>query len=416
MFTARMPQPALRHILYIVPFQPEFSGADRDFFHIFNRLPDKYRLTVVSPSDVGSLRAHLSVDTHSRVISVPFPVYPYMLAQHQRDRVSPIRYARFIRWLYKENRKAADQLHACLANDRVDLVHSWVSTILLGAIFARNAGCRHVWHTRETLFAETYKQRIWLWLMHRYSDAILAPTESTARHYGPKALALNDGAPIEQLRGEYEAAAPPAAGEWVNSPSGTLTICQTGVLHIHKGQLQLVEAIALLRSRRPDIKIRAFLLGKVIDPNYLCLLEKAISSNGLKGSVYIMGYRFDYLSFLKIADVIVQPSPLPDPYPNAVRDAMIVGKPVIAAGSGGIPDMITDGRDGLLVAPGDADELSKAIEHLYDNSSLRIALGKQAYLNSAVKFNVEQTAAKLDSLYSELLHLMPDEGRGRSID
>ncbi len=396
-------RPGPHHILYIVPFQPEFSGADRDFIHVVNRLPDTYRLTIVCPSHAESLRARLDARVPLRVVGIPFAIYPYMLAQHQRDLVPAIRYARFIRWLYRENRKAANILHAYLARDQVDLVHTWVSTILLGALYARDTRCRHIWHARETVFAKTHKQRMWLWLMHRYADAIVAPTESTARGYGPKAFALGDGAPVEQFRADYEAAPAPTAVGWESSSTGALTICQTGVLHIHKGQVQLVEAIAQLHSRRPDIKIRAFLLGKQIDTDYLRLVEQAILSSGLQTMVQIMGYRFDYLSFLKIADLVVHPSPLPDPYPNAVRDALIVGKPVVAAASGGIPDMIVDGQDGLLVPPGDTHAMSLAIERMYDMPDLRRAIGMNAYLNSATKFNIERTVTELDTLYTSLL-------------
>lgn len=398
------------HILYIVPFRAEFSGADRDFIHIVNRLPERYRITIVSLSDGEALGAQLKTPAATRILTIPFALYPYMLVEHQEERVHPIRYLRFMRWLYRMNRRALRTLCEHLADERVDLVHTWVSTIPLGALFAQSRRTRHIWHARETLFANTYKQRIWLWIMHRYADVILAPTDSTARGYGPKAIGLGDGAPIDDVRARYNAVGTTSLAE-AHGLENRFVICQTGVVHIHKGQLQLVEAIAQLRQRRPDVKIRVFLLGKQIDQAYARLVQAAISDNHLQDSVHLMGYRADYWAFVKLADLVVNPSPLPDSYPNAVRDAMMVGKAVVATASGGIPDMIVDGEDGILVPPGDVAALSRAIERLYDDPALRLALGNRAYSASETRFNIDNTVNRLDALYESLLSTSSDRRR-----
>jgi glycosyltransferase involved in cell wall biosynthesis len=390
------------HVLYVVPFRAEFSGADRDFIHIVNRLPDRYRLTIVALADGELLGEQLQPTNRVHVLTIPFAIYPYMLVQHQRDHVNPLRYLRFMRWLYMDNRRALRSLDRQLAGDKIDLVHSWVSTIPLGAMFAHRERVPHIWHTREAIYANTYKQRIWRWFMNRYADVILAPTESTSRAFGDKASALSDGAPIDEIRARYREAETGYLQREYNLADAFI-ICQTGVVHVHKGQLDLVKAIAQLRRQRPDLRVHAFLLGKWIAPDYIQEVQAAIAANDLHDSVHLMGYRHDYLSFLKLADIIVHPSPLPDSYPNAVRDAMILGKPVIAAATGGIPDMIEDGRDGILVPPGDVSSLADAICLLYSRRPLRATLAKNAFQSSETKFNVETTVAQLCKVYDHLL-------------
>jgi glycosyltransferase involved in cell wall biosynthesis len=94
----------------------------------------------------------------------------------------------------------------------------------------------------------------------------------------------------------------------------------------------------------------------------------------------------------------VVPSVWPDPLPGVVREAMSRRRTVVATGIGGNPDMVTDGENGLLVRPGDPDELASAMARLLGDPDLRARLGQAAW-QSVQDLTAGQVAAQFETLY-----------------
>jgi glycosyltransferase involved in cell wall biosynthesis len=94
----------------------------------------------------------------------------------------------------------------------------------------------------------------------------------------------------------------------------------------------------------------------------------------------------------------VAPSVWPDPLPGVVREAMSRRRAVVATAVGGNPDMITDGENGLLVRPGDADDLANAMARLLGDPDLRERLG-QAGWRSVQDLTADRVAAQFETLY-----------------
>jgi glycosyltransferase involved in cell wall biosynthesis len=94
----------------------------------------------------------------------------------------------------------------------------------------------------------------------------------------------------------------------------------------------------------------------------------------------------------------VVPSVWPDPLPGTVREPMTRGRPVIASAVGGNPDMVTDGENGLLVRPGDPDDLAAAMARLLDDPQLRARLG-EAGRASVAELTADRVAAQFEHLY-----------------
>jgi glycosyltransferase involved in cell wall biosynthesis len=102
----------------------------------------------------------------------------------------------------------------------------------------------------------------------------------------------------------------------------------------------------------------------------------------------------------------VAPSVWPDPLPGVVREPMTRGRPVVATEVGGNPDMVSDGVNGLLVPPGDADALAGAMRRLVDDPALRERLGMDA-LASVSDLTAPAIAARFENLYRSALHGLP---------
>ncbi len=108
-------------------------------------------------------------------------------------------------------------------------------------------------------------------------------------------------------------------------------------------------------------------------------LERMSTELGLDGRVRFVGVRprEDVLRILSAADVAVLSSRWEN-FPHLVVEALAVGTPVIATAVGGVPEIVHDGENGLLVPAGDPDALAAAIRRLVDDDELRARLARAA--------------------------------------
>jgi len=105
---------------------------------------------------------------------------------------------------------------------------------------------------------------------------------------------------------------------------------------------------------------------------------------------------------LEAADFFVLPSDT-EGLPLSVLEAMAHGLPIIASRVGGIPELIDDEKEGLLVEPGDADALSTAIQRLWRDRALCHRLGEAARLRAASHFSIAETTEKYEQLYNRVV-------------
>jgi glycosyltransferase involved in cell wall biosynthesis len=123
-----------------------------------------------------------------------------------------------------------------------------------------------------------------------------------------------------------------------------------------KGQDILFSALSRLEGNDPIVLLLA---GLDTDSGEA---ERAVHSYGLGDKVRLLGFRRDIPELLNAADLFVFPSlPGLDAIAGSVLQAMACEKPVVASGIGGIPEYLQDGKNGLLIKPGDSPALQRAI-------------------------------------------------------
>lgn len=105
----------------------------------------------------------------------------------------------------------------------------------------------------------------------------------------------------------------------------------------------------------------------------------------------------------------VVPSIVPDSCPTVVIEAMAAGRPVVAARSGGIPDLVDDGTTGVLVAPGDAHALAEAMGRLIGSPAC-LARMSAAASRRVARFTASQVVPRIEEAYEEALRA-PDRPR-----
>lgn len=163
-----------------------------------------------------------------------------------------------------------------------------------------------------------------------------------------------------------------------------------GWLEREKGIFELIDAC---RQLHPD---RKFTLDIVGDGRASAEALVLVTRYGLNEVVRFRGWLKvpELTQTLTDCDVLVLPS-WAEGLPNAVVEAMAAGLAVVVTGVGAIPDVITDHRSGLLVAPQDSESLRIAMAEVMDDDALRERLAAEAHKIAVRDFGVEAAADKL---------------------
>ncbi len=123
---------------------------------------------------------------------------------------------------------------------------------------------------------------------------------------------------------------------------------------------------------------------------------------GIEDVVRFLGRRDDARAFLAAADVVVNPSDV-EGLPVVVLEAMALGRPIVATAVGGVPDLITDERTGLLIEPGDPEALARAVGRLLDRSDWAAGLGTEAKIVVERDHGLEAMIRAVEEVYEEVL-------------
>jgi glycosyltransferase involved in cell wall biosynthesis len=100
------------------------------------------------------------------------------------------------------------------------------------------------------------------------------------------------------------------------------------------------------------------------------------------------------------AAVVVVPSIWPEPCPTVALEALAFGRPVVASRIGGLPDLVADGSNGLLVPPGDPNALATAITTLLGDRSRLKAMAAAAYASAAL-FATKAVVGRIEAVYAD---------------
>jgi glycosyltransferase involved in cell wall biosynthesis len=179
-----------------------------------------------------------------------------------------------------------------------------------------------------------------------------------------------------------------------------------------KGQRLVVEAVARVRARWPEL--RCLLVGGVHrqGDTYATALRERIAELGLTQSVVLTGERADVAACLDAMDVAIHASIKPEPFGRVMIEAMALGRPLIAPREGGPLAIVDDGVTGLLVEPRDAEALAVAIDALIGDTARRRAMGAAARRRVDEVFDLRHHVRAIETIFDELLGA---PARGRAV-
>jgi glycosyltransferase involved in cell wall biosynthesis len=147
-----------------------------------------------------------------------------------------------------------------------------------------------------------------------------------------------------------------------------------------KGFGVLIQALAAIRQKHPDVRLVLAGYGDLLTE-----FQRIAAEYGVSEALVLPGQvsRDDVARLIASADIYCVPSVHDlsgnvDGLPNSLLEGMSAGCAIVASSIAGIPDVLTDGVDAVLISPGDSDALSEACIRLIDTPALRSALGLAA--------------------------------------
>ncbi|TVP48878.1 MAG: glycosyltransferase family 1 protein [Gemmatimonadales bacterium] len=167
-----------------------------------------------------------------------------------------------------------------------------------------------------------------------------------------------------------------------------------------KGIQHLLRAFDALPAGAPgDPPVHLLYLG---DGVYLDRLKEARNGMSSAERIHLPGYMPDARAILGVADIAVVPSRWAEAFGLAALEPLAWGVPVIASRTGGLPEVVRDGVDGILVEPGDEPGLTRAMADLLADPERRISMGRQGRERASGDFHRER---QLDRLVSRIAGL-----------
>jgi glycosyltransferase involved in cell wall biosynthesis len=279
------------------------------------------------------------------------------------------------------------------------------------------AGIRRVpaiLHEHANLTDTPWFQKVADAILEPETDIALAVSQSTAdftvkaRQLPPdKVKVVYLGVPLDEFSrprttDEIAAARAELGARPEDAVIGTVTR-----LHESKGNSYLVDAAAAVLKERPDA--RFFLVGEgPLQPS----LEAQAQALGLGDRFVFAGFAKDVARVLSAFDLSVFPS-LWEGTPLTVFEALAMAKPIVATDADGLIDVLTHGRDALIVPKRDAPALAHGIVQLLGDAAERQRLGAAARV-TAQQYSIQTFVDKMEQLY-ELLHRVSRKTHRRGV-
>ena len=374
-----------RQILYVHGME-SIGGAEQDLLVLLRHLDRTQWLPVVACPPQGEFRA--------RVEALGIPVFPITFPAWRKVASCLSRYL------------AVRKLSAALKRLRPELIHVndlwWVpQTLRAVRRLSERRPMPVIAHVRQHL--QPSKARLYeldrvdhiLAVSQRIQDVLQRGgvlSERVSTLYSGVDVAAGasqtDGADIRIRHG---------------IPSDAFVLGTVANLLPIKGLETMIEALPSVRKKVPTAH---YVIVGGGSEAYLRELLHLCKDRAVSDVVHFVGFQHPPWGYLASMDLYVQPS-RDEALGIAAIEAMAMGKPVVAARVGGLPEVVIDGSTGVLFPPGDASALSQAVVALFQDPAIRLAMGRAGRERAREVFDLEKTMSRLEGIYQRALAGLP---------
>lgn len=296
-----------------------------------------------------------------------------------------------------------------LRRRQADLVHTQLEfSNVLGSLASRLIKIPSVC-TLHTFFDPSWGKKSWRrhlamwWTLRHFCDRIIAVSEGTRQHHievgrlpPERVVTLYNGIDLSGFASADEKTRL-AGRQALNIPPDAPVLITVAVLRPQKGIQYMIEAMPAVLQAAPEARYLVVGSGE-----HEAVLKRMVDAYGLAERVIFTGVRQDIPNLLALSDVFVLPT-LGEALPTVLAEAMAAGKPIVASAVGGVPEMVEEGVNGLLIPPSDPDKLAGACIRLLRDPEQARRLGYSGRQIVEQRFNIERQVQLLCDLYDSLL-------------
>lgn len=290
-----------------------------------------------------------------------------------------------------------------LAALRPDILHTHLGNAdFMGGPSARSLGIPMVSTIHVMEWDGPSRERVKARLMDivRARCAAATITVSDRAREAMVASGYGRGSRLVTVHNGVDAQVQPGAGLAVRAQLGLgaddVVVTMVSVLREGKGHEAAAGAIAKLREAHPKLRLLVVGDGPARDR-----VHAEMASLG--DAAVLAGHRDDVMAILDATDVLLHPSRV-DAFPTALLEAQAASVPVVATAVGGIPEIVTDGEDGLLVdAPPRAAAIASTLGRLIGDQGLRTALGEAGRRRFEAEFAADRWAERTRAVYESAI-------------
>lgn len=287
------------------------------------------------------------------------------------------------------------QIQKIIKKNKIDIVHTHAS--LAGRIAAKLAGTKIV-YTRHTP-SESMTQNGLKRVINKYINIFLCDKVIAVSNFIENQL-IESGIPSKKIVKIYNgvnALEYESLSSLKKKTSMGLKLAQIARLEEEKGHKYAIEAISLIDKEKYDVKL--VIVGDGSKRDELESLAKRLQ---VEDRVTFTGYVKDVKDVVGECDIVILTS-TNEALAIALLEGMAAGRPCIASKVGGVPEVVEDGINGILVKPRNPEAIMQAIIKLYEDPELYVKMGEQSLRIVKEKFDSTKLIKQVEEVYAELL-------------
>ena len=298
------------------------------------------------------------------------------------------------------------RLVAFIRAGKYDLIHTnSLKSDIIGGMAGRITGRTVLWHVRDRVDAD-YLPAIAVAGFRAacclLADFVVTNSKATMELLHPT---LHDvfgrAAADERMRVVHDGV---IHGAFLDLPPAAKirSIGLVGRISPFKGQDIFIRSAANVLECYPDCHFKIIGAALFNEDGYEREIRQLVRDLNLEQAVEFTGFRSDVVEAISELDVLVHASVTGEPFGQVIVEGMAAGKPVVATNGGGVPEIVENGVTGFLVPMRDSNALTDAICELVSDRDKAVQMGLRGQQRVREHFRIENTAAKMDSLYKAI--------------
>lgn len=337
------------------------------------------------------------------------PLYDFLIRSNITVVVSPIlKISRkmfgigMIYTLPRELFQAIKKIDQSIIGLKIDLVYSNTLAVLIGIIYAKMRGIKHVWHIHEIIERpETARFIFQKFISLKTNSRIIYNSLSTKNFWETKHNKINSAVVLNGISKKeikLDSDIDEVRKNLFKVSKSDLVIALVGRINKWKGQGLLIDALKEILERENGIKLIFVGSAPPGQEVFEEIINKKIDELNLGNKVRIIPFQSNIWPVWNAIDIAVVPSTLPEPFGLVSVEAMLSRKPVIAANHGGLSEIVVHNETGYLFEPNNPNQLKDLLLDLIYDVEKREQMGAKGYQRATEYFTLERYVNEIEDV------------------